>query len=1186
MIANIRISGAQTFPYSESDIRVNINDTSKIIAAANANVVAGGTGQGQFWSSNGGFTWSQTNLSLNTGDEFHSDPAVDWTTDGTAWAITIGFDAAQTHLRLRAFKSTDGGATWTYDADASGAQTNTDKELMWVDKSPTSSFKDNIYVIWHNGAPVFVNRRTGPSGSWQTPVQVSGTETTGTGIGGDITTNSFGDVFAFWPDTGSMNLFVAKSTDGGANFGAPVTIATTFDSFGIGIPSFAVRQPHILLSGGAFRTAAKDLVYVVWMDLTGATGCTAPGNAPGTSVTSACKTRIWFARSTDGGATWGTPVMINDQASKNDQFNPRMAVDATNGQIAVMYYDTVGDTGRLRSDVWMQTSDDDGVTWRPAFRVTSAQTDETGGGADTGGTFFGVQYGDYNGLTGHAGTFFPCWTDRRSGAREEIWTAPVRTVRDSFLIVDRSTFGEDEVLALLSLGTPAVINDAFWVVVEGFTAAELGLTTANLGSPPTVPTVTFAPGLTAISAQFVGPVVPEDATLPPTPQRFRYAFQLSFASTADFGFTGDVESVTLQTSLTSAGVTVTAGGLIQLIKKANPYLLDGPVSWLSIDLRVFKLATGQSRFGVSMGTDGPSFIQSVLTALNAGGGSAGGDTFDGLATDENASALELSPTDAGGTTVFDFAVARVRMRGLTQDATNTRVFFRLFQAQTTNVVFDRPVTTGPGADPAMLTYRRFWDGTVGGQAIALLGIKGGEYVTLPCFASPRVDTATGSMTAQTDAPNVRTIVHDPGGAEVQAFFGCWLDVNQPARLVLPASPPAGNPDGPFSGPLLSIQQAIVRSPHQCLVAEIAFDPDAIPLGVDPSTTDKLAQRNLAWVSIPNPGFDDSRRVPQPFELRASGGKAQQATEPDELMIDWGDLPSGSRAQIYLPAVGADRVLELARELYTTRLLQRIDEHTLGCAAETDTVTYLPVPAGTGADHAGLLTVDIPEGVRRGELYQVQVRQLTRARARLKQPTPGVEPAHTLEPTHVPQPGLATASAGRGLSEWRRVFGGFRVNIPVHTRGALLPGEERRLSILRYIAQAIPHSSRWYPIFVRYLEQLGGRVRGLGGDPGAVLPSPTGEWGPVRPTPYPGGPEEVAGETGKVVGLIYDRFGDFDGFVLETERGEQRRYRAREHEVEDLVRKAWEERAVIAVRADPHGRPQTIVVQRAPRPYQG
>jgi len=80
---------------------------------------------------------------------------------------------------MRAYKSTDNGVTWTFDATFSGGQTATDKQMLWVDHSPMSPFKDNIYVIWHNNDPVFINRRT--AGGWQTPIQVSGTETTGTG---------------------------------------------------------------------------------------------------------------------------------------------------------------------------------------------------------------------------------------------------------------------------------------------------------------------------------------------------------------------------------------------------------------------------------------------------------------------------------------------------------------------------------------------------------------------------------------------------------------------------------------------------------------------------------------------------------------------------------------------------------------------------------------------------------------------------------------------------------------------------------------------------------------------------------------------------------------------------------------------------------------------------------------------
>src|SRR5690349_23269956 len=67
-------------------------------------------------------------------------------------------------------------------------------------------------------------------------------------------------------------------------------------------------------------------------------------------------------------------------------------------------------------------STDGGATWQAAVKVTSAMTDETVTGADSGN-----QFGDYNSLSGYGNTFFPSWTDRRNNGKEEIWTAPITT---------------------------------------------------------------------------------------------------------------------------------------------------------------------------------------------------------------------------------------------------------------------------------------------------------------------------------------------------------------------------------------------------------------------------------------------------------------------------------------------------------------------------------------------------------------------------------------------------------------------------------------------------------------------------------------------------------------------------------------------------------------------------------------
>ena len=55
----------------------------------------------------------------------------------------------------------------------------------------------------------------------------------------------------------------------------------------------------------------------------------------------------------------------------------------------MIYYDTVADPNRVKTDVWMQSSTDDGGSWSAAAKVTTAQTDETSSGAGSGN-----QYGD------------------------------------------------------------------------------------------------------------------------------------------------------------------------------------------------------------------------------------------------------------------------------------------------------------------------------------------------------------------------------------------------------------------------------------------------------------------------------------------------------------------------------------------------------------------------------------------------------------------------------------------------------------------------------------------------------------------------------------------------------------------------------------------------------------------------
>jgi hypothetical protein len=432
---NVRISGlAPEIARAESDIRVFPHNINVIIAACNNNTGSGG--QTQIYSTDGGRTWAQTTLPLIASDVFHSDPAVDFTSDGTAWSLTIGVEHAAQSLRVRAYRSEKDAqgnndySRWVPAGTPSGSQTTADKGLMWIDHNATSPFRNTIYAIWYallpdRSRPTFVSRRPpGLSSSWSAPVQVSGVETRGSSAGGDIKTNANGEVFAFWPSSSpsseeTRKIYLAKSTDGGATFSLPIEVAPTFGSYQIGVPAFngsVAHRPLIYPSGGTYRTSTKNLVYAAWMDLNQdecSAPCPSPGSCPNPSLS--CKTRIWFSRSTDGGSTWEPKRMLMNQPNANDQFNPRLNVDEATGELTVIYYDTILDPNRVQTHVFAQRSTTDGASWDNPVQVTTVASDETNG-------TLGIQYGDYNGIAGYAGVVFPSWTDHRNSI-EEIWTA-------------------------------------------------------------------------------------------------------------------------------------------------------------------------------------------------------------------------------------------------------------------------------------------------------------------------------------------------------------------------------------------------------------------------------------------------------------------------------------------------------------------------------------------------------------------------------------------------------------------------------------------------------------------------------------------------------------------------------------------------------------------------------------------
>jgi hypothetical protein len=728
-----------------------------------------------------------------------------------------------------------------------------------------------------------------------------------------------------------------------------------------------------------------------------------------------------------------------------------------------------------------------------------------------------------------------------------VWLA--RFNPDFYFAVDQNTFGFDEAS---DGGTYPNFPNSFWLVINGYSRDDVqaALGALHLAGPFANLGAVSPPG----SLQYDNSVPsnqPQRVTIP-------YSVQFSGSSITHFPAAGNPPiEMALQATLTIKGKGYAAETDFQLTAGQDPYFQNiNPAQnnafYLSQDLAIFTATPGFDPFPVPggpafmtsnpTGTDNPSafsYIQNLLNYLNGDSSFTTPGMSDAFAqfpsqfvTDGDSS---VTPRGVLGMTNYNFAVARVRLNGpVSSKALGVKVFFRLFITQTTDTDYNPNESYLSVPDAANLLKTP-------------LPAPDGE--TTPFFASgsSATDYAAGGPN------NLDITIQNSAGA--YKYFGCFLNVYDPA---------------------LNLQ---LTGTHHCIVAQIAYDDapivNANGVTAGPENSDKLAQRNMEVTFTDNPGSPPSLRIPQTFDSRPSPPISDAAGQlldyPDELMIDWGNTPHGSIASIYWPQVRAIDVLTLANRLYPTTQLTIADPNTIQCAVNGG-LTYVPIPSGSGQKFGGLFTVDLPPTVKKGQEFNIVVRRLSSRQLA----------AGNIAVARAGAPPRPAATRGRATVQrnWRYVVGTFQVKIPVAAAKAILPAEENTYAILLWRFGQMSPGNRWYPVMQRYLSYIAARVNALGGNAGAITPSP---WG-AGPGPSPGG-AETEEFTGKVAGLVYDRFGDFEGFLLLTEGGHERAFRATEADIESLVRFAWRDRVVISVLAR-RGHPEhpvSIILRRAPRP---
>ena len=269
------------------------------------------------------------------------EPAVRLTqTDANGWPGSLGAAANRLHLVYRQLdadgriivyrRSTDGGVSWRAPVELSRpAAANSvrsslsvegvDIDVVWVE----ADFDTGTSAVWYR-------RSTDGGANWNAPLRVSPTTTNSQGI--PAVTRSGSQVVVAYFDLATGRLYARRSLDGGALWQPRVAIGSS------------TLQPYE--DGARDGVPALDfgtgVLYATW---------------------ASSETSIVVRRSLDGGVTWGSTVTLETKA---DGTTPRVSAAGSQAMVTFGYFNSqVNGSARVRKTT------DKGATWAPARQVSS-----------------------------------------------------------------------------------------------------------------------------------------------------------------------------------------------------------------------------------------------------------------------------------------------------------------------------------------------------------------------------------------------------------------------------------------------------------------------------------------------------------------------------------------------------------------------------------------------------------------------------------------------------------------------------------------------------------------------------------------------------------------------------------------------------------------------------------------------
>ena len=307
------------------------------------------------------------------------DPTATADASGNLYVAHISTDYDWTNgpaSGLFVHKSTDGGITWnapvavaTDGPPISNPDPNyrfNDRCQMTADVNPLSPFYNNLYIVeikdrgWNNPllqSDIYFSASNDGGLTWSAQTILNGSQSSMANMPVPAVAPD-GTIYVSWLDYnvqtgGTGTIYLDVSTDGGVTW-----LTTDLTVMTIPLPPLNLNGGSDVLAKGApvIHTSPfnSQEIYIVFaaVALTGDEG------------------NIIFIKSTDGGVTWTSGIMVNDDGTTNDQVLPWMDVKP-NGIIDIAWYDRRNDPADLNWEVYMATSTDGGNSFNANQMVSS-----------------------------------------------------------------------------------------------------------------------------------------------------------------------------------------------------------------------------------------------------------------------------------------------------------------------------------------------------------------------------------------------------------------------------------------------------------------------------------------------------------------------------------------------------------------------------------------------------------------------------------------------------------------------------------------------------------------------------------------------------------------------------------------------------------------------------------------------